>query len=209
MSHTKELIEKALDELEKYLEEKHLTEDLEAAHYSTSVKRTGINRYFNKLGIHVARVREWQYSQKFNTNYFGKFSSVQFFKSASRNPESFDEIYNLLADEVSKGVFDWYVRYRTAYAFIGEEAYELFTPEITREAWDNMEKRIRRAANHVYKVDEFTIEGTAAELVGTFILQQHRYDSIVEPKLGDVVFDIGAYVGDTALWFSKAVGPPR
>jgi len=28
----------------------------------------------------------------------------------------------------------------------------------------------------------------------------------VEPKLGDVVFDIGAYVGDTALWFSKAVG---
>jgi len=29
----------------------------------------------------------------------------------------------------------------------------------------------------------------------------------VEPKLGDVVFDIGAYVGDTALWFSKAVGP--
>jgi len=207
MSHTKELIEEALDKLENYLEEKHLTEDLEAAHYSTSVKRTGINRYFNKLGIHVARVREWQYSQKFNTNYFGKSSSVQFFKSASRNPESFDEIYNLLADEVSKGVFDWYVRYRTAYAFIGEEAYELFTPEITREAWDNMEKRIRRAANHVYKVDEFTIEGTAAELVGTFILQQDRYDSIVEPKLGDVVFDIGAYVGDTALWFSKAVGP--
>jgi len=29
----------------------------------------------------------------------------------------------------------------------------------------------------------------------------------VEPKLGDIVFDIGAYVGDTALWFSKAVGP--
>jgi len=121
-------------------------------------------------------------------------------------PESFDEIYNLLADEVSKGVFDWYVQYRTACAFIGEEAYDLFTPQITKEAWDNMEKRIRRAANHVYKVDEFTIEGTAAELVGTFILQQHRYDSIVEPKLGDVVFDIGAYVGDTALWFSKAVG---
>ena len=207
MSHTKELIEQALDKLEKYLEEKHLTEDLEAAHYSTSVKRTGINRYFNKLGIHVVRLREWQYGQKFNTNYFGKLSSVQFFKSASRNPESFDEIYNLLADEVSKGVFDWYVRYRTAYAFIGEEAYELFTPEITREAWDNMEKRIRRAANHVYKVDEFTIEGIARELVGTFIVQQYRYDSIVEPKLGDIVFDIGAYVGDTALWFSKAVGP--
>jgi len=70
-----------------------------------------------------------------------------------------------------------------------------------------MEKRIRRNAKHVYQVDKFTIEGTAGELVGTFVVQQYRYDSIVEPKLGDIVFDIGAYVGDTALWFSKAVGP--
>jgi len=206
MSHTKELIEEALDKLENYLEEKHLTEDLEAAHYSTSVKRTGINRYFNKLGIHVARVREWQYSQKFNTNYFGKFSSVQFFKSASRNPESFDEIYNLLADEVSKGVFDWYVQYRTAYAFIGEEAYELFTPEITREAWNDMEKTLLHKSTGAFEIEGFTIHANPFELVGTFIVQQYRYDSIVEPKLGDVVFDIGAYVGDTALWFSKAVG---
>ncbi|WP_107763496.1 FkbM family methyltransferase [Coprothermobacter proteolyticus] len=207
MSHTKELIEEAIDKLEKYLEEKRLTEDLEAVNYGASVKRTGINRYFNKLGIHVVRLREWQYGQKFNTNYFGKLSSVQFFKSANRTPESFDEIYNLLADEASKAAFNWYVQYRTAYAFIGEEAYELFTPQITREAWDNMEKRIRRNAKHVYQVDEFTIEGTADELVGTFVVQQYRYDSIVEPKLGDIVFDIGAYVGDTALWFSKAVGP--
>jgi len=207
MSHTKELIEEALDKLEKYLEEKHLTEDLEAVNYGASVKRTGINRYFNKLGVHVVRVREWQYSQKFSTTYSGELSSLGFLRSASRNPESFDEIYNLLADEASKAAFNWYVQYRTAYAFIGEKAYELFTPQITREAWNDMEKRIRRNAKHVYQVDEFTIEGTADALVGTFVVQQYRYDSIVEPKLGDIVFDIGAYVGDTALWFSKAVGP--
>lgn len=203
MSHTKELIEEALDKLERYLEEKHLTEDLEAA----SVKRTGINRYFNKLGIHVIRLREWQYAQKFGTNYFGKLSSVQFFKSASQNPESFDEIYNLLADEASKATFDWYVQYRTAHAFIGEEAYELFTPEITREAWDNMEKTLLHKSTGAFEIEGFTIHANPFELVGTFIVQQYRYDSIVEPKLGDIVFDIGAYVGDTALWFSKAVGP--
>jgi len=207
MSHTKELIEEALDKLEKYLEEKHLTEDLEAAHYSTSVKRTGVNRYFNKLGIHVVRLREWQYGQKFNTNYFGKLSSVQFFKSASLNPESFDEIYKLLADEASKATFNWYVQYRTAYAFIGEGAYELFTPEITRKAWDDIEKGLKRKSEGVFEIEGFTVQGTPFELVGTFIVQQYRYDSIVEPKLGDIVFDVGAYVGDTALWFSKAVGP--
>jgi len=202
VSHTKELIEQALDELEKYLEEKRLTEDLQIA----SVKQTGINRYFNKLGIHVVRLREWQYGQKFNTNYFGKLSSVQFFKSANRTPESFDEIYNLLADEASKAAFDWYVQYRTAYAFIGEEAYELFTPEITREAWNDMEKTLLHKSTGAFEIEGFTIHANPFELVGTFIVQQYRYDSIVEPKLGDVVFDIGAYVGDTALWFSKAVG---
>jgi len=204
MSHTKELIEKALDELEKYLEEKHLTEDIEVAKYGASVKRTGINRYFNKLGIQVVRVREWRYAQKFSANYyFGKLSSVQFLRFATSNPERFDEIYNLLADEASKASFDWYVKYRTAYAFIGEEAYELFTPEITREAWEDMEKRIRKSANRVYEFDEFTIEGTAGDLVLSFIVQQYRYDSIVEPKLGDVVFDIGA------LWAIQLSGFPK
>jgi len=207
MSHTKKLIEQALNKLEKYLEEKHLSADLEAAHYRASVKRTGINRYFNKLGIHVFRLREWQYTQKFSTNYFGKLSSVQFFKCANRTPESFDEIYNLLADEVSKGVFDWYVRYRTAYAFIGEEAYELFTPQITKEACDNMEKGLKHKSEGVFEIEGFTVQGTPFELVDTFIVQQYRYDNIVEPKLGDIVFNVGAYVGDTALWFSKAVGP--
>jgi len=207
MSHTKELIEEALEKLENFLDAKHLTEDLEVANYSVTVKRTGINHYFNKLGIQVVRLREWQYAQRFSTNYFGKLSSVQFLKSASRNPESFDEIYNLLADEASKATFDWYVQYRTAFAFIGEEAYELFTPEITREAWDDMEKRLKHKSPGTFEIEGFTVQAKPFELVGTFVVQQYRYGTIVEPKLGNIVFDIGAYVGDTALWFSKAVGP--
>jgi len=207
MSHTKELIEEALEKLEKYLEEKHLAEDLEAAYYSASVKRTGINRYFNELGIQVVRLREWKSWHKFSTNYFGKLSSVQFLKSASRNPESFDEIYNLLADEASKATFDWYVQYRTAFAFIGEEAYELFSPEITREAWDDMGKRLKHKSEGTFEIEGFTVQANPFELIDSFIVQQYRYGTIVEPKLGDIVFDIGAYVGDTALWFSKALGP--
>jgi len=64
MSHTKELIEEALDKVEKYLEEKHMTEDLEAAAYASSVRRTGMNRYFNRLGIHVLRSSEWDMIQQ-------------------------------------------------------------------------------------------------------------------------------------------------
>ncbi len=202
MSHTQELIEEALKKLEKYLEEKHLTEDLEIAS-----KRTGMNFYFNKLGIQVVRLREWKSIHNLSTNYFGKLSSVQFLLSASRNPESFDEIYNLLADEASKATFDWYVRYRTAFAYIGGEAYELFPPEITREAWNDMEKGLKHKFEDTFEVEGFTVRANPLELVGAFIVQQYRYGTIVEPKLGDIVFDIGAYVGDSALWFAKAVGP--
>jgi len=43
----------------------------------------------------------------------------------------------LVVDEASRATFDWYVQYRTAYAFIGEEAYELFPPQITRKVWND------------------------------------------------------------------------
>ena len=158
MSHTKELIEEALEKLEKYLDAKHLTEDLEVANYSASVKRTGINRYFNKLGIQVVRVREWQSVQKFSTNYLGKLSSIQFLKSASRNPESFDEVYNLVADEASKATFDWYVQYRTAFAFIGGETYELFPTEIARDVWDHMQKGLKHKSGGTFEIEGFTVQ---------------------------------------------------
>jgi len=70
-----------------------------------------------------------------------------------------------------------------------------------------MEKTLLHKSTGAFEIEGFTIHANPFELVGTFIVQQYRYDSIVEPKLGDIVFDIGAYVGDTALWFSKAVGP--
>jgi len=138
MSHTEELIEEALDKLEKYLEEKHLSEDIAIS----TVRRTGLNKYFNKLGIQVVRINEWQSAQKWYTNYFGKLSSFQFLRLASNDPSAFDATYELLADEQSKQTFDWYVKYRTAYAFIGEEAYEIFKTPITREMWSDAEKQI-------------------------------------------------------------------
>jgi len=102
MSHTKELIEEALDKVEKYLEEKYVSEDIAIS----TVRRTGLNKYFNKLGIQVVRINEWQSAQKWYTNYFGKLSSFQFFRLASNDPSAFDATYELLADEQSKRTFD-------------------------------------------------------------------------------------------------------
>jgi len=210
MSHTKELIEEALDKVEKYLEEKYLSEDLEAAQFAANVKRTGINRFFNKLGIHVIRTREWsliKQSQQWSPNYFGKLSSFQFLRLANNDPSAFDTTYELLADEQSKRTFDWYVRYRTAHAFIGEEAGRLYASPISYELWERCKQQVNDAAVKAFTVDEFKVEASLETIVGTFVLEQYRYYDMVKPKPGDTVLDIGACIGDTALWFSKLVGP--
>jgi len=202
MSHTKELIEETLDKLEKYLEEKHLSEDITIF----TVRRTGLNRYFNKLGIQVVRINEWQYAQKWYTNYFGKLSSFQFLRLASNDPSAFDTTYELLADEQSKRTFDWYVRYRTAHAFIGEEAYEIFASPITKELWQEMETKVEIKSKNIVSINDFDIEASKDSIVYSFLVEQYSYDNIVRAKEDDVVFDVGAYVGDTALWFSRLVG---
>ena len=70
-----------------------------------------------------------------------------------------------------------------------------------------MEKELKHKSPGTFEIEGFIVQANPFELVGTFRVQQYRYGTIVEPKLGDIVLDIGAYVGDTALWFSKAVGP--
>jgi len=107
----------------------------------------------------------------------------------------------------AKELLTWYVRYRTAHAFIGEEAYEIFKTPITKQMWSDAEREIEKTDPGFYKVDQFLFEGTLNELVGSFVIEQYRYEDKVKPEPGDVVFDVGAYVGDTALWFSKLVGP--
>jgi len=201
MSHTKELIEEALDKVEKYLEEKYLSEDI-----PISARRTGVNKYFNKLGIQVIRASEWQSVQKQHTNYLGKLSSFQFLRLASNDPSAFDTTYELLADEQSKQTFDWYVRYRTAHAFIGEEAYEIFASPITKELWQEMETKVKIKSKNIVSIDKYDIEAPKDSLVYSFLVEQYSYDNIVKAKEGDVVFDVGAYVGDTAFWFSRSVG---
>lgn len=188
-----QLIADALDKLAHYLDENRMIQ------LESSVHTTSINCY-------VTKFKKWFYILKSRTDYFGKLSSLQFLMSANHNPEDFDKVYELLANEASRATFDWYVQYRTAYAFIGEEAYELFPPQITRKVWNDIKRTISKIGNNIYQIDDFTIECSVGELIGSFIVQQYKYKNIVEPRADDIVFDIGAYVGDTALWFSKTVG---
>jgi len=70
MSNTKELIEGTLDKLVKYLEEQYTEKYIPAVEFTTSVKRTGINRWLNKFGMHVLRTKEWEMVKQAPENEF-------------------------------------------------------------------------------------------------------------------------------------------
>ena len=44
----------------------------------------------------------------------------------------------------------------------------------------------------------------AADMTATFILEQYRYKDIVKLEEGDVCLDGGAFIGDTALYFTES-----
>jgi len=191
----------ALDKIKEHLGRQH------SGSLDYSARRTGVNEYLNKLGMQIIRFDEWKTVYQKCGSALGKLSSLEFLELANVHRDRFDEVYGSLVDRDSKETFNWYVQYRTAYAFIGDEAYELFTPAITRQDWAEMEKRIRRKSRGVYEIGDFTIDTrNIGDLIGTFCLEQYRYKDIVEPAIGEVVLDIGASVGDTSLWFSKKVG---
>jgi len=57
-----------------------------------------------------------------------------------------------------------------------------------------------------YQVGAWTIDCLPSILVCTLLLQQYRLNGVVEPRVGDVALDIGAYKGETALWLAEKIG---
>jgi len=138
----------------------------------------------------------------------GKLSCTETMYEAIQNPDRFDRIYELLADEESKKTFDWFIKYRITFAIIGEIAYDIFTPRITKQDLENSRKKLQKISDNKYKIDNFIYNGNCGEVVEAFYFEQYAYKN-VKPSSGDVIIDAGAYFGDTALWFSKYIGNGR
>lgn len=202
MSHTKDLMDEAMLKINEYLQVEH-DKELGGVHGL----KTNINHLTEKFGVHIMRLNDWTdlVSKKFNVS--DKFSCIQFYTISSLNPQPFDEFYEMLENDVSKKEFDWYVKYRTAYAFLGEGVYALFTPSITKEIYKKYEMQITISKNGYFDVDGFSINVKNERTLPahTFLIEQYRLPNLVEPTEGDIVLDVGACFGDTAIWFKRYI----
>jgi len=98
----------------------------------------------NETPYHVIeKVRELQ--RYFSRDPYALVSSSQLLKEIIRSPERFEAIYSLLQDVESKETFKWFIKYRVAYACIGNRASMLYPPPIDFYLWERYLKDIEAA----------------------------------------------------------------
>lgn len=134
--------------------------------------------------------------------------SVGVLAGAVGDPAKYDRVRALLSDERSKEIFDWLVGYRVAYALIGNGALDLCPPPIARDEFWRLQRETERYRSGRYYHYEGSIVHSDAYVFNTIWLQeQYRVDGLCEPRPGDLVVDAGACWGETAVWFSRFIGP--
>jgi FkbM family methyltransferase len=132
--------------------------------------------------------------------------SIQLFKLLDEKWSDFDRVREMFYDDYSKNIFNWVLKYRLAYAFIGGQALYLFDPPISTAEY----RRIRKAANKfkhhgVYYLEGYKIAAHSGIIETNWLLKQYKYEPYCVPEQNDTIFDIGACTGETSVWFASEI----
>lgn len=206
-SHTLTLVDEALGTTLEYCASRH-TEELKRppnVGHLHGVTRV-LNRAVERFGLHVARVSYVRTAEASGYSAFGKWTSVGTLRSIMEDPRAFDDVYGLFADETSRLVYDWYIKCRVAYAFVGEAALRFFPARESRLNYEHLCQSLHRAKEGGYRTCNLVIRCDPTVLVDTFALEQYNLKEFVEPSRGWVALDVGAYKGETALWLAQKLG---
>ena len=172
--------------------------------------RKRINQMLEKMRLHIMSSKRFRELQRyFSRDPYALVSSSQLLKEIIRSPERFEAIYSLLHDVESKETFKWFIKYRVAYACIGNRASMLYPPPIDFYLWERYLKDIEAAkvGKDLYKIGPYVIRCTdSSALLSSWLEEAYRLKGICEPRKGDWIIDGGAFQGDTTLWFSDLVG---
>lgn len=199
-SHTLYLLEETFREIEEFNYKRHV-EFLKnfSDKYRRREKKHIVNRILERFGLHLLSKKYLDHLLKYNFNWMNKWSAIGTLELAIKYPERFDEVYILLSDEDSKKTFDWFIKYRVAYAMIGKIAGELFKPAIKEEEYIKLinNLKIRRGfidiQNFIFKSDPYST-------IDSCSLEQYSYKDKCEVSNGDIVIDGGAFRGETSFW---------
>lgn len=109
-------------------------------------------------------------------------------------------------DDYSKTVFEWRIKYKVAHAFLRMKANELYAPPFhCNKSFQEFLKSTKFIGEKL-RIGPFVLKSTPFAVYSTFVGKQYEYLDTVKATKGDVVIDVGAFVGDTSFYFSQLVG---
>jgi len=162
-----------------------------------------LNKFKNKISLLVVAATNKFFDEELKdlkkfTNYDGNILKVSFFEISIQEElndekilEKIKETYNLLADEKSKMTYltTWLSRMlndeNLTYLFESEDA--------------------TNTDGEIFKYKDFLVEGLNDAEKKELHYEIYKMKYFI-PEPNDIVFDIGAYVGDSSIFFSSYIG---
>jgi FkbM family methyltransferase len=140
-----------------------------------------------------------EYAERLKANQVAPKRAAGMLRELITAHEEFDAIYPLLADQESKELVDRLIRFRTAWGFLGSErTTRLFPAPLTLERYEEAIKACSGKSSQL---------GIPAKYVALlWELGHYSLKGVCEVEPGDTVMDIGAFRGDSALFFSEKCG---
>jgi FkbM family methyltransferase len=167
----------------------------------TQKESKGVFRTFNSL------FRRWghsliptEYAEHLKRRQVAPVKAAGMLRELLTVPERFDAIYPLLEDQESKDILDRLIRFRAAWPCLGAaETTELYPAPLTMRMYEDAIRDCEEKSREI---------GIPAKYVALlWELNHYSLRDICEVESGDVVFDIGAFRGDSALFFAEKCGP--
>jgi FkbM family methyltransferase len=113
-----------------------------------------------------------------------------------------DTVREYFTDETSRNVFDWFCQYRIVEGYFGAKYADLLpNAPYPAEAWAEIVKKAEAAGLPSLEGDDLF------DRMEIWLLEAYALKNLCEVAEGDVVFDCGAFTGNSCLYFAQKAGP--
>jgi FkbM family methyltransferase len=208
-SHTLLIIEEAFQKTQEFNYKRYIEEisNLGNSSKKNRLRKHPVNQILETFGLHLMHKSLVSELEGNSYSKMGKWSSVGTLQFALKNPERFDEVYNMLEDVDSRDTFDWFMKFRAAYAFLGEIAKSIFPSSISSDEFANAMSKLMLDSKGFVRLGIYKFLSNLSEVAGSWVFEQYNLKDKCKVSPYDCVIDGGAFKGETAFWFlSKGAG---
>ena len=135
-----------------------------------------------------------------------KIASSRAQEFIQRHSQDINQVESLFADEASRYLYAQEISYCALSQILRQDLVPYFTGLMTDSEFKTYVDSMR--SNRLFSL--FAAPSTddsdfykAIDMTATFMLEQYSYKDIVRVEEGDICIDGGAFIGDTALYFTE------